>query len=170
MKENKNRKEMKRKTVMGMLLICLVLGAVSVGCVIGTVSAEDTTNKKILFDESHHQFWCSCIDAGLADFATELRNNGYQVDRVTDGPLTYDKLRDYEVFVLPNGFVGKHSFDEGVKLLTDEEIKAIKKSAPSTNYHSAIFCNSSFELIPNETTIPTKSTCKQTNFLTERFV
>jgi len=37
-------------------------------------------------------------------------------------------------------------------------------SAPSTNYQSAIFCNSSFELIPNETTIPTKSTCKQTNF------
>ena len=43
-------------------------------------------------------------------------------------------------------------------------------TAPSTNYHSAIFCNSSFELIPNETTIATKSTCKQTNFLTERFV
>ena len=45
-----------------------------------------------------------------------------------------------------------------------------KKLAPSTGYHSAIFCNSSFELIPNETTIPTKSTCRQTNFLTERFV
>ena len=29
-------------------------------------------------------------------------------------------------------------------------------SAPSTNYQSAIFCNSSFELIPNETIIPTK--------------
>jgi len=43
-------------------------------------------------------------------------------------------------------------------------------TAPSTNYHSAIFCNSSFELIPSETTIPTKSTCKQTNFLTERFL
>jgi hypothetical protein len=43
-------------------------------------------------------------------------------------------------------------------------------TAPSTNYHSAIFCNSSFVLIPSETTIPTKSTCKQTNFLTERFV
>jgi len=56
-----------------------------------------------------------------------LRNKGYQVDKVTDGPLTYDKLKDYEVFVLPNGFVGKHSFDDGVKLLTDEEIKAIKK-------------------------------------------
>ena len=41
---------------------------------------------------------------------------------------------------------------------------------PSTDYHSAILCNSSFELIPNETTIPTKSTCRQTNFLTERFV
>jgi len=121
MKEDKNQKEMKRKTLGGMLLICLVL------CVNGTVSAEDTTNKKKLFDESHHQFWCNCIDAGLADFATELRNNGYQVDRVTDGPLTYDKLKDYDVFVLPNGFVGKHSFDEGVKLLTDDEIKAIKK-------------------------------------------
>jgi len=42
--------------------------------------------------------------------------------------------------------------------------------APSPDYHSAIFCNSSFELIPNETTILIKSTCRQTNFLTERFV
>ena len=93
MNENKNQKEMKRKTVMGMLLICLVLGAVSVGCVIGIVSAEDTTNKKFLFDESHHQSWYNYIDAGLADFAKELRNKGYQVDRVTDGPITYDKIK-----------------------------------------------------------------------------
>ena len=127
MKENKNRKEMKRKALVGMLLIGLVLGAVLGGCLIGIVSAEDTTNKKFLFDESHHQSWYNYIDAGLADFAKELRNKGYQVDKVTDGPLTYDKLKDYEVFVLPNGFVGKHSFDDGVKLLTDEEIKAIKK-------------------------------------------
>jgi len=118
---NKNRKEIKRKALVGMLLIYLVL------CVNGIVSAEDTTNKKILFDESHHQSWYNYIDAGLADFATELRNNGYQVDRVTDGPLTYDKLKDYDIFVLPNGLVGKYSFDEGVKLLTDDEIKAIKK-------------------------------------------
>jgi len=42
MNENKNRKEMKGKALVGMLLICLVLGAVSVGCVIGIVSAEDS--------------------------------------------------------------------------------------------------------------------------------
>jgi uncharacterized membrane protein len=116
MKENKNRKEIKRKALIGMLLICLVL------CVNGTVSAEDTTNKKILFDESHHQY-CS-IDAGLTDFAKELSNNGYQVDRLTDGPITYDKLKYYDVFVMPNGWIVEN---EGVKLLTDEEIKAIKK-------------------------------------------
>ena len=124
---NKNRKETKEKALSETLLICLVLGAVSVGCVIGIVSAEDTTNKKFLFDESHHQSWYNYIDAGLADFAKELRNKGYQVDRVTDGPITYDKLKDYDIFVLPNGLVGKHSFDEGVKLLTDDEIKALKK-------------------------------------------
>jgi len=87
MNENKNRKEMKGKALVGMLLICLVL------CVNGIVSAEDTTNKKILFDESHHQSWYNYIDAGLADFAKELRNKGYQVDRVTDGPITYDKIK-----------------------------------------------------------------------------
>jgi len=72
-----------------------------------------------------------------------------------------------------------------IKIMDKEEIEGIKgkicrllkeydpdivEIAPSTDYHSAIFCNSSFELIPNETTIPTKSTCRQTNFSTERFV
>ena len=73
MNENKNRKEMKRKVLAGMLIIYLVLGAVSVGCVNGIVSAENTPYKKILFDESHHQS-CS-IDACLTDFAKELSNN-----------------------------------------------------------------------------------------------
>ena len=58
-------------------------------------------------------------------------------------------------------------FGEPGHLLLHGELSPL---APSTDYHSAIFCNSSFELIPNETTIPTKSTCRQTNFLTERFV
>jgi hypothetical protein len=43
-------------------------------------------------------------------------------------------------------------------------------SASPTSYHSAIFCNFFFELIPSDITIPTKSTCKQTDFFTERFV
>ena len=82
--------------------------------------------KRILFDESHHQFWTACIDAGLVDFANELRKRGYQVDRLTDGPITKDILSQYEVFVLPGGFIGKYTFDEGPKLLSADEIIALR--------------------------------------------
>jgi len=54
----------------------------------------------------------------------KIHDNGYQVDRVTDGPITYDKLKYYDVFVMPNGWIIEN---KRVKLLTDDEIKAIKK-------------------------------------------
>jgi PKD repeat protein len=89
-------------------------------------SIQPITSQRILFDESHHQFWTACIDAGLVDFANELRKGGYQVDRLTDSTITTDILSQYEVFVLPGGFIGKYTFDEGPKLLNADEIIALK--------------------------------------------
>jgi len=84
---------------------------------------------------------------------------------IIGGYLIRLMLRRYEKEVETSGLRGA-----GMVIGIVERIMVLTFVAPSTDYHSAIFCNSSFELIPNETTIPTKSTCRQTNFLTERFV
>ena len=94
------------------------------------------------------------------------KGSGNLEDKFNGGHLSgfYSKLEEV---------LNEHSDEDTLvreveRLLVDRGERS--GTAPSTNYHSAIFCNFSFELIPNETTIATKSTCKQTNFLTERFV
>jgi hypothetical protein len=80
---------------------------------------------RILFDESHHQFWTACADSALIDYANELRKSGYKVDTLIDGPIKFSVLKGYDILAFPNGFVGKNNLDEGVKLLSDDEIDAI---------------------------------------------
>lgn len=92
-----------------------------------SISSSTEFKGKILFDESHHQFWTACIDSGLVDYANELRKNGYQVDALTNGPITYSKLKEYDIFAFPNGFIGKENFEQGLKPLDEEEIYSIKQ-------------------------------------------
>jgi hypothetical protein len=94
---------------------------------------------KILFDESHHQFWTACADAALADYASELENAGYKVDILTDGPITDKILSNYDVLAFPNGFVGKYDFSQGVKFLDNSEIEAIKKFVRDDGKGIALF-------------------------------
>lgn len=88
---------------------------------INTVSALDD-GYKILFDESEPYnskfFTINNIGAfGSSGFATMLQENGYSITRVTDRPLTLEKLREYDVLIVMANY----------RNYTDEEVTAIKE-------------------------------------------
>ena len=71
----------------------------------------DGTGKKVLFDNTHAQTagaadWI--IDGAFSDFANGLRNAGFAVDQLKhrtpytfgEQAITYNKLKDYDVFVI----------------------------------------------------------------------
>jgi len=111
----------------------VLLSSLIVSSSFAQLNSEDSATftpkikEKILFDQSHNQFWTACADSGLADYVKELGAYGYQVDILTDGPITYNKLKEYDVLAFPNGFVGKDNFEEGVKLCSQDEIYAISQ-------------------------------------------
>ncbi|WP_139491696.1 DNA-binding protein [Brevibacillus dissolubilis] len=61
--------------------------------------------KKVLFDNTHAQTagqadWV--INGGFSDFGQALATNGYYVKELRKStPITYDDLKDYQVFVIP---------------------------------------------------------------------
>lgn len=85
------------------------------------VSAQ-TNDYKVLFDESQPYpgkfFTINNIGAfGSSGFATLLQENGYSVSRVTEKPLTTEKLRGYDVLIILGNF----------RNYTDDEVKAINE-------------------------------------------
>ena len=54
--------------------------------------------KRVLFDEAHSE-WVS-IEGNYTEFADNLRSNGYTVERITTGPITYNTLKNYDVYVI----------------------------------------------------------------------
>lgn len=66
---------------------------------------NENTGKKILFDNTHAQTagaadWV--IDGGFSDFANGLANDGFYVKELRKAsPITYDDLKNYDVFVIP---------------------------------------------------------------------
>lgn len=65
---------------------------------------NENAGKKVLFDNTHAQTagaadWV--IDGGFSDFANALADNGYYVKELRKSTsLTYDDLKDYDVFVV----------------------------------------------------------------------
>lgn len=65
---------------------------------------NDNAGKKVLFDNSHAQTagaadWV--IDGAFSDFGNALANDGYYVKELRKStPITYDDLKDYDVFVI----------------------------------------------------------------------
>jgi DNA/RNA endonuclease YhcR with UshA esterase domain len=64
---------------------------------------NENAGKKVLFDNSHGNTagaadWV--IDGGFSDFGNALANNGFYVKELRKStPITYDDLKDYDVFV-----------------------------------------------------------------------
>lgn len=65
---------------------------------------NENAGKKVLFDNTHGQTAGSAdwvIDGGFSDFANGLANNGFYVKELRKStPITYDDLKDYQVFVI----------------------------------------------------------------------
>lgn len=74
-----------------------------------TFAAAEETGKTVLFDNTHEQTagasdWV--IDGGFSDYADSLKAEGYQVKALEQTtPITYDDLKGYQVFVIPEASV-----------------------------------------------------------------
>lgn len=75
---------------------------------------------KILFDETHNEYWESTIEQGYADLAEELRRAGFTVESLKSGPITYEKISQYDVLAIAAPFTPP-------KPLTSDEISAVKR-------------------------------------------
>lgn len=66
---------------------------------------NEHAGKKILFDNTHGETagaadWV--INGGFSDFAEGLAEDGFEIQELRkSGPITYDDLKDYDVFVIP---------------------------------------------------------------------
>lgn len=94
-----------------MILLLLLLGTTNEGL------SETISRRAILFDESREEFWAGLIELGYARLAQELREDGYIVESLKNGPITRDKLSGYAVLAVVNPWA---PFQE-------TEIEAIKK-------------------------------------------
>jgi Protein kinase domain/Domain of unknown function (DUF4350) len=87
---------------------------------LNVVSAQDN-NTKVLFDEMNPTYGKlnlihSIGTYGSSSFATLLESNGYTVSKLTDGPITSDKLQGYDVLIIMGQY---HNY-------TNEEVNVIK--------------------------------------------
>lgn len=75
----------------------------------------------VLFDETGTYYsWFKIFNIenfGTSSFATLLQDNGYTVSRLTDKPITSEKLKGYDVLILMAPY----------RNYTDDEVNAIKK-------------------------------------------
>jgi len=87
---------------------------------INVIFAQDN-NTKVLFDETgpwQGKFYTiyNMGTYGSSGFATLLKENGYSVSKLTDRPITSDKLKGYNVLVIMAQY----------RNYTDDEVNAIK--------------------------------------------
>ncbi|MFC0212705.1 DNA-binding protein [Paenibacillus chartarius] len=76
--------------------------------------------KKVLFDNTHGQTagaadWV--IDGGFSDFANAIAQEGYYVKELRKtAPITYDDLKDYDVFVIPEANIPYKTYEQDALL------------------------------------------------------
>jgi len=75
---------------------------------------------KILFDETHNEYWESTIEQGYADLAEELRRVGFIVESLKPDSITFEKISQYNALAIAAPFTPPKS-------LTSDEISAIKQ-------------------------------------------
>nr|WP_231566544.1 lamin tail domain-containing protein [Pontibacillus marinus] len=82
-----------------------------------TIDARGSVNGlQVLFDNTHGQTagaadWV--IDGGFSDFANAIADNGYAVKELRkQGAITYDDLKDYDVFVMPEANIPYKSTEQ----------------------------------------------------------
>ena len=88
---------------------------------LNVVSAQDN-NTKVLFDETGPDLGTfytiyNIGTYGSSSFATLLEANGYTVSRLTDAPITPEKLKGYDVLILMAPY----------RNYTDAEVNTIKE-------------------------------------------
>lgn len=100
-----------------LLLIILLISLINLS--MGVYATEN--NSKVLFDETgpYGKYYTiyNAGPAGSSGFASLLENNGYSISRLTEGPLTYEKLKDYDVLVMMGP----------MRSYSDQEINSIKE-------------------------------------------
>lgn len=65
----------------------------------GSGGSQEETNS-ILFDESHDVFWTNRVSNGLSELSALLAEQGYTVQTLKQGPITYDRLKEHGVLVI----------------------------------------------------------------------
>lgn len=125
---------MKFKNIIVIIMLIMIL-ILSSCIILNKNTANDLLNKKILFDNAHSQTagnadWT--IRGGFSDFADDLENLGAQVEewgndetgsnqRDDDNPITYDVLKNYDVFIIPepNVVFTKNEQNAIIKYISD---------------------------------------------------
>ncbi len=82
--------------------------------------AQSQDMSKILFDQTHNEYWESTIEQGYADLAEELGRAGFEVESLKSGSITYEKISQYNVLAITAPFTPP-------KPLTSDEISAIRR-------------------------------------------
>lgn len=80
---------------------------------------EKSHKGRILFDESHSEFWTSKIDGGFSSITRELISEGFTIDVLKKGPISKKMLLEYDVLVIASPFIPP-------KLFTNEELLDIE--------------------------------------------
>ncbi|MDP3066952.1 MAG: protein kinase [Methanobacteriaceae archaeon] len=105
---------------LGILILFFLLIFFNIFLSLNPVSAEDN-NIKVLFDEVNPTYGKfntihNVGTYGSSGFSTLLETNGYSVSKLTDRPITSDKLKGYNVLII----MGEY------RNYTDEEVMVIK--------------------------------------------
>lgn len=104
------------------IIIILILFLLTFPLILSlNIASAETNNTKVLFDETGPylgKFFTihNMGTYGSSGFATLLEENGYTVSTLTEGPITSDKLKGYNVLII----MGEY------RNYTDEEVNAIK--------------------------------------------
>jgi eukaryotic-like serine/threonine-protein kinase len=101
--------------------ITFILIFVLVVPIISSTAYAAQDSPKVLFDETGtYSSWFKIFNIenfGTSSFATLLEENGYTVSRITDKPITSDKLKGYDILILMAPY----------RNFTDEEVNTIKQ-------------------------------------------
>ena len=104
---------MKTQIVTPLLVLILFLSLIVSNPFIAPPSYVSQERKRIAFDETHKEI--QRISDGYVRFHSFLESSGFEVESLTEGPLTLPRLRAYSVLVLPLP----------TKPFSEEEIKSI---------------------------------------------
>ncbi len=132
--------------------------------ILSVIAAAKVVNqnngKKVLFDNTHGQTagtadWV--IDGGFSDFGNGIAKNGYHVKELRKStPITYEDLKDYNVFIVPEANIPYKKSEQDAMLQYVKNGGSIFNRRRVTNkgsFSKSYFCDSSIWAFCNTTAI-----------------